>query len=200
MHDIDLVDALRKYKDHTARCQRKTDRFGRPVEMRLSFEEWIGIWVESGHWADRHPHGYVMARHKDEGHYELGNVSIKTASDNTREAARFPRPETNEKRRAASIALQSTQESRDRMSASVKAAFSTPEARHKLSATKANPSVITAPTGEIFIVQHVRDFCRKHSLNHGAMSQVLIGRRPQHLGYTGYRLTDAEAIAYKGAE
>ncbi len=68
----------------------RTQARQRGVEWRLTFEEWFGIWTESGHWEQRgRTRGcYVMARHGDTGPYAVGNVSIITAEQNVRDANR----------------------------------------------------------------------------------------------------------------
>jgi hypothetical protein len=76
------------YNRHALRCKEgKVDKAGRPVEMRLTFEEWCDIWLESGRWAKRgNTRGsYCMMRNDDLGHYELGNVSIGLHSVNASE-------------------------------------------------------------------------------------------------------------------
>lgn len=84
---INLTEAKRKYRYHKNRCGWCKSADGSPIEMRLTFEEWLKIWLDSGHWGDRgmHKGGYVMARHNDLGHYEIGNVAIKSNAENTRE-------------------------------------------------------------------------------------------------------------------
>ena len=59
----------------------------RNIEMKLSFEEWIKIWLDSGHWYERgcHKGQYVMSRFKDQGNYEIGNVEIKLHRENIQE-------------------------------------------------------------------------------------------------------------------
>lgn len=81
---IDLIKASWRYRNHIIRCKTKKDRLGNPVELRLSFDEWLRIWIESGryHQMGKRRGEYVMARHNDVGHYEVGNVSIITHSKN----------------------------------------------------------------------------------------------------------------------
>ncbi len=59
----------------------------RGIEFLLSFDEWLTIWAESGHVADRgrRRHQYVMARLGDVGSYKVGNVKIITALQNNYE-------------------------------------------------------------------------------------------------------------------
>lgn len=86
MTDQELKDAKRKYYLHTAHCKNKTDKNGMPVEMRLSFDQWLDIWLTSGHWHERgrKREQYCMSRLNDIGHYETGNVQIITGAENTR--------------------------------------------------------------------------------------------------------------------
>ena len=86
-------DEIKKLKNafYSQRCsaRNRVDRNGNPIEFRLTFEEWLQIWLESGHLHERGklPHQYVMSRYNDIGHYEVGNVCIKTFSENRSEAA-----------------------------------------------------------------------------------------------------------------
>lgn len=66
----------------------KLDALGVPVQMKLTFEEWQKIWIDSGHHLERGTGAgqYVMSRKNDIGHYELGNVVIQLSTDNIREA------------------------------------------------------------------------------------------------------------------
>lgn len=62
----------------------------RGIAWELSFEQWIAIWTESGHWEQRGKTAgsYCMARHGDVGPYAVGNVSIITVEQNTSEGSR----------------------------------------------------------------------------------------------------------------
>jgi hypothetical protein len=62
----------------------KVDRNGTVVEMRLSFDEWLALWLLSGHLKDRGlgKDKYCMSRLDDLGHYEFGNVQIVTQREN----------------------------------------------------------------------------------------------------------------------
>ena len=61
----------------------------RGIDFKLTFEEWWGIWHDSGHWEDRGKgrEQYVMSRYGDMGGYEVGNVFIQTGSENSRDSA-----------------------------------------------------------------------------------------------------------------
>lgn len=67
----------------------RTDKNGNQIEFRLSFEEWAGIWLLSGHYNDRGCKSgqYVMTRINDIDHYEVGNVRIATTTENLIEAS-----------------------------------------------------------------------------------------------------------------
>lgn len=59
----------------------------RGIQFLLTLPEWWRIWQESGHWEQRGPgKGYCMTRIGDTGPYEVGNVEIKTVSENFSEA------------------------------------------------------------------------------------------------------------------
>jgi hypothetical protein len=59
----------------------------RGVPFRLTFEEWLKIWEDSGHLGESGSYRgqYHMARFGDKGAYEVGNVRIITAEANHRE-------------------------------------------------------------------------------------------------------------------
>ena len=60
----------KRYREHkwNAEC--------RGIEFCLTFEEWIAIWLESGHLDERGCRSgcYVMARHDDKGPYKVGKI------------------------------------------------------------------------------------------------------------------------------
>jgi hypothetical protein len=59
----------------------------RGIEWRFSFEEWLKVWTDSGHLAERgRGRGrYVMARLGDVGPYSAGNVEIIPYEKNCRD-------------------------------------------------------------------------------------------------------------------
>lgn len=117
----ELQAALRSYEGKRKGVHLRRDRTGIQLEMRLTFEQWLNIWLASGKilmrgvWKGQ----YCMARKGDLGHYEVGNVFIQLASENARDA-KLGRPglkgrmsptkgmkqseESNRKRRAAKLA------------------------------------------------------------------------------------------------
>lgn len=56
----------------------------RGIEFKLTYKQWLGLWVRSGHLDERGIGAaqYCMARHADSGAYEVGNVSIITNRQN----------------------------------------------------------------------------------------------------------------------
>ena len=57
----------------------------RGVPFRLTFDQWLAIWKQSGHSPGGQSNAdYCMARHGDKGAYEIGNVSIITCEENNR--------------------------------------------------------------------------------------------------------------------
>jgi hypothetical protein len=82
----------RRYRDGQRRHPSQKQRFReqrqaarqRGIPFLLTFEEWLEIWVESGHIYER---GcglgrYVMARHGDTGPYSRDNVKIIPVEEN----------------------------------------------------------------------------------------------------------------------
>ena len=75
---------VRRYNGHCASVVGRTDKLGNPIEMRMTFEEWLSVWIDSGKAVDR-GRGltqFVMCRNNDIGHYEIGNVFIASSLDN----------------------------------------------------------------------------------------------------------------------
>jgi len=81
-HGAELRRELQKAYRETPRgkygMQKQAAR-QRGIEFKLTFDEWWWLWEP--HWGQR----MVMARHKDQGAYELGNVRVTTQSDNMQE-------------------------------------------------------------------------------------------------------------------
>ena len=59
----------------------------RGIEFKLTYREWLHIWLASGHINERGKRAdqYCMARIGDQGAYEVGNVEIKTNRANAQE-------------------------------------------------------------------------------------------------------------------
>jgi hypothetical protein len=90
---IDIELAWKRYDEQRKAARGRNDVFGNPIEFRLTFAEWIMIWIESGKY---HLRGvrrgeYCMSRINDIGHYEVGNVRIILNSENI-SAAQKGRP------------------------------------------------------------------------------------------------------------
>lgn len=60
----------------------------RGIAWRLTFAEWFAVWQTSGklHLRGRGKGKYVMSRIRDDGCYEMGNVHIQLATENSRDA------------------------------------------------------------------------------------------------------------------
>lgn len=85
MADIVDADFLKESKKRFNR-QRTTAK-SRGIGFDLSFDEWIGIWLESGHFHERGKGKgkYVMSRIGDVGAYVVGNVCIVSQEQNSAE-------------------------------------------------------------------------------------------------------------------
>jgi hypothetical protein len=66
----------------------------RGISWEITFPEWMAVWTESGKWEERGvgKGHYCMSRHGDLGPYKVGNVSIKTIVENSREGIERGRP------------------------------------------------------------------------------------------------------------
>lgn len=109
-----LIDAWGQQR-RTAGC--------RGIAFHLTFEQWLRLWTASGHLHERGRRRgqYVMARFKDKGAYEIGNVRIITCSENHAEAdpSCFGIPKTEEhkaKLRAARLGTKAPLETRLKLS------------------------------------------------------------------------------------
>lgn len=81
---MDLELAKLRWHQQKAQAKNRKDKNGDPIVWKLSFDEWLKIWTDSGHWEQRGvgPGKYCMSRINDIGNYEVGNVEIKTMSEN----------------------------------------------------------------------------------------------------------------------
>lgn len=71
-----------------AYAQHKRNSAARAIDFKLTFSQWFSVWQASGK-IDQRGRGqgkYVMSRIRDDGCYELGNVHIQSAVENSREA------------------------------------------------------------------------------------------------------------------
>lgn len=147
MPRLHIATPQSKYSVHKACAKR------RGIAFELTFEEWLTIWVNSGHFEERGrgANQYHMARHGDLGPYTVGNVKIITASRNTAEVkgrkGRRLRPRSEEHRRKIREALtgrKASVETRQKLSAmriGVKMNLSRAEKlRRSLALTKLNSS------------------------------------------------------------
>lgn len=92
------IEQLRDFRERWAEHRRRANRM--QIVFRLTFHEWLKIWIDSDHLENRGRRGqfaYVMSRFGDKGGYEIGNVEIKTHAENMAEGNRLkprtgPRP------------------------------------------------------------------------------------------------------------
>lgn len=83
----ELSPLMRAYRFQKYNTKSRTDVEGKQILFNLTFEQWLGIWQESGHLHERgNKKGqYCMSRFNDLGHYEVGNVHIQPNAENSRE-------------------------------------------------------------------------------------------------------------------
>lgn len=87
------AQALKRYAQ-SARgkfAQHKKNAKARGVPFEMTYDEWLDVWIASGHFDERHnktAEGFVMARNGDRGAYADGNVSIVPLRINTAERNR----------------------------------------------------------------------------------------------------------------
>jgi len=83
----------RRYATHRSNAGK------REIPFLFTFDEWIKIWLDSGHWYERGTTigKYCMARFGDKGPYAADNVEIIKHQDNTKQATGWKHtPETKE--------------------------------------------------------------------------------------------------------
>ena len=122
MTEEELKKAKLAYQMQKKRAKR------RGILFLLTFEEWLDIWVSSGHWEQRGRGAdkYCMSRVGDLGGYEVGNVFIQLHSDNVKDAW------TNSKADERKAKMKEAQ-SRPEVKAKMKEALARPEVRAKYS-------------------------------------------------------------------
>ncbi len=66
----------------------RVDKLGNPIVMKLSFDEWLNIWISSGviHLMGCKASDYCMSRRDDIGDYEVDNVFINRVLNNSTES------------------------------------------------------------------------------------------------------------------
>lgn len=69
--------------------QQRINAEARGIPFLLTFPQWLAIWEQSGRLEQRGRGrgGFVMSRIGDRGGYEVGNVHIQSAVENSREAS-----------------------------------------------------------------------------------------------------------------
>lgn len=80
------------FQDH------KRNSAARGIPFHMTFIDWLSVWQASGK-LDQRGRGkgkYVMSRIRDDGAYELGNVHVQLATENSREAVEKWRGTTKE--------------------------------------------------------------------------------------------------------
>lgn len=136
-------DAWNKYCN-----QKKVAIKSRDIEFLLTFDEWVDVWVKSGHWENR-GRGigkYCMSRIGDTGAYEIGNVFIQRYEKNVSDAQRG-RVHTEEHKLKNGLGNKGhvvSDETREKISAKNKGSKRTPEQRARMSAACMGRIVSTA--------------------------------------------------------
>lgn len=128
-----LARAFRAFQGQVKQASRRNpDRNGHKIEVKLTFEEWLQIWLDSGklHLRGRGAGKFCMGRHDDLGDYEVGNVSIVPWEQNSADAKRG-RPVK--------------QATRDKMSAQRKGVAKPLEHRAAIATAIANVPAATCP-------------------------------------------------------
>lgn len=95
LNEKELKQARRKWKTQ------EYNAIARGVLFEITFEDWLSVWLESGHWYERGKGNgaYCMCRKGDTGPYSKDNVRIDTIENNSIEAhkGRIPSVDTRVK-------------------------------------------------------------------------------------------------------
>ena len=124
----------RKYKTHSYRAKRSG------IEFLLTFDEWMKIWEDSGHFHERgcHRGQYVMARFGDKGPYAVGNVKIIKHEENGSEKVFVMGEEQKVHLRQIAIGRTFTAETRAKISRKATGRKHSIEVRKKMSQNMLN--------------------------------------------------------------
>lgn len=85
---VEVVKQLQKDRVTHAFNQQRQSAKNRGIVWNLTFAQWFAVWQTSGklHLRGIGKGKYVMSRVSDQGCYELGNVHIQLATENSKEA------------------------------------------------------------------------------------------------------------------
>lgn len=83
-----VIRQLKRDRVMVAYRSQKKSAAMRGIKFNLTFAQWFAVWQASGklHLRGRGKGKYVMSRMSDDGGYELGNVHIQLATENSKEA------------------------------------------------------------------------------------------------------------------
>lgn len=150
MHNLTPEQISRLKKKFATQRQstlRRIDRSGKPIIFKLTFDEWLNLWVTSGYLDKMGRSGgcYVMSRKNDLGNYELGNVFIQSVEQNLSEGHRGrPKNRGNHNLRKG---VKHDQATKDRMKAE----------RKGRKYQKANTPIMT-PAGEFSCIKEASEY------------------------------------------
>lgn len=78
--DENVIKTMKaKWQSKRASTRGRKDVLGAPIEMRLTFEEYVNLYKEAGVMPST---THVLSRTNDIGHYEVGNVKVVSFLDN----------------------------------------------------------------------------------------------------------------------
>lgn len=150
MHNLTPTQITRlkaKFRNQRQSTTRRIDKLGKPIIFKLTFEEWLDLWIQSGHLDKMGRSGgcYVMSRKNDLGNYEIGNVFIQSVEQNLSEGHRgIPKNRGDHNLRKGTKHSQST---RDKMK----------KDRKGVKYQKANSPIMT-PAGEFSCIKEASEY------------------------------------------
>lgn len=167
-----LPDDRNRYSEHKDNARR------RGIPFTLTFDEWLKMWVESGHYYERgFKNGqYVMSRFEDKGPYTIGNISIILAEENRR-AIKHSEEEKQRRRKVMignkyALGIISSPEKRAKISASQKGRIIKEETKEKIRKTLLGHEVSAETRAKISITKKTRFEAKRKSTDGQADPQI----------------------------
>lgn len=141
------MNHIKQYNDH------KSGAKVRGIPFLLTFEEWLQIWEDSGHFHERgnRRNQYCMARFGDVGPYAVGNVKIILHSENSKEGnigkSKPKSDATRSKMSAVKKGIRKSKEFKEAVSGSMRKAWFQRSAEQR---DQVSRSLSKALTGRVF--------------------------------------------------
>ncbi len=155
---------------HTNWRRKIHDAVYRKINITLMFAQYLRLArraaLRSAAQIGVKPDQYVLARHKDEGHYEFGNCTFITARQNTLDARKNGRYEKADARNRGETKA-------TRRSCAI------------VARKNSKSFMVTSPKGVTYHGHNLFQFCKDHGIPQWSMSAVCRGNKDSYKGWTG---------------